>query len=183
MFKCLPVCNGLCWDNFCSYGYLWSWKYLSFTNYSLRSGIPVPQEHLEIKDCKIRENGAFLCWIIDAAKRTQILKHSCAELLKSCSYRTILRARHNVAVTRIVTLTPMQQIVFFVFIHFAIGSCVVDHKDVLTLRGKWQRHSDRRWSARSWRSPLRTHGTSCPRNRQRSQTWNKLSLKSENFGF
>jgi len=43
-----------------------SWgRHLSFTNYSLRSGIPVPQEH-----------------------------------------RTILRARHNVAVTRIVTLTP-----------------------------------------------------------------------------
>ena len=40
---------------------LQSWKYLSFTNYSLRSGIPVPQEHLEIKDCMIRKNGAFLC--------------------------------------------------------------------------------------------------------------------------
>ena len=52
---------------------------------------------------------------------------------------------------------------------------------MLTLQGKWQRHSDRIWSARSWRSPLRTHGTSCPRNRQRSQTWNKLSLKSESF--
>ena len=71
MFNCLTVCNCLCWDDHCSYGYLWSWKYLSFTNYSLRSGVPVPQEHLEIKDCKIKKNWAFLCWIIDAAKRSQ----------------------------------------------------------------------------------------------------------------
>ena len=46
---------------------------------------------------------------------------------------------------------------------------------MLTLRGKWQHHSDQKWSGRSWRSLLRTHGTSCPRNRQRSQTWKKTS--------
>ena len=69
----------------------------------------------------------FSAELLMRPKGHKFLKHSCAELLKSCSYRTILRARHNVAVTRIVTLTPMQQIVFFVYIHFASnGSCDVN---------------------------------------------------------
>ena len=173
------VCNGVYSDDHCSYGYLWSWKYLSFTNYSLRSGIPVPQEHLEIKDCKIRKNGAFLCWIIDAAKRTQIFETLLCWIIEKlllpynppsqtqCSSHSYCYT-HSYATNCFLCLYPFLQAMVHV---------------MLTLRGKWQHHSDRRWSARSWRSPLRTHGTSCPRNRQRSQTWNKLSLKSENFGF
>ena len=91
----------------------------------------MPQEHLEKKIARLEKMEHFSAELLMRPKGHKILKHSCAELLKSCSYRTILRARHNVAVTRIVTLTPMQQINFFVFIHFCqYGSCDVDHKDV-----------------------------------------------------
>ena len=70
------------------------------------------------KIARLEKMEHFSAELLMRPKGHKFLKHSCAELLKSCSYRTILRARHNVAVTRVVTLTPMQQIVFFVYIHF-----------------------------------------------------------------